>query len=64
MQPSIDALITHVESLSCEPGGGTCYHQPGLAAEEEQTGTESTDSTAPLPIDGPSDSSDVVVVGP
>jgi NADH-quinone oxidoreductase subunit M len=64
MQPSIDALITHVESLSCEPDGGTCYHQPGLAAEEDQqTGTESPESTAPLPIDGPSDSSDVVVVG-
>jgi NADH-quinone oxidoreductase subunit M len=35
IQPSVDALIAHVEDMSCA-SGGTCYHQPNVATPEAQ----------------------------
>ncbi|HEV3226882.1 MAG TPA: NADH-quinone oxidoreductase subunit M [Acidimicrobiales bacterium] len=32
IQPSVDALIAHVEVQSCAAPGGTCYHQPDRAS--------------------------------
>jgi NADH-quinone oxidoreductase subunit M len=63
IQPSVDALITHVEATSCEPPGGTCYHQPGVAADEEEKPAPSEGPKTDAPIDGPSDASDAVPVG-
>ena len=31
IQPSVDALIAHVEDRSCAADHGTCYHQPDTA---------------------------------
>jgi NADH-quinone oxidoreductase subunit M len=60
IQPSVDRLITHVEALSCEPAGGTCYHQPDVAAEQPAAEAPAPE---PAPVDGPSEASDAVVGG-
>jgi NADH-quinone oxidoreductase subunit M len=31
MAPSVDRLIEHVETVSCEAEGGTCFEQPAVA---------------------------------
>ena len=31
IQPSVDALIAHVEGRSCAADHGTCYHEPDTA---------------------------------
>jgi NADH-quinone oxidoreductase subunit M len=36
IQPSVDALIAHVEDMSCAAPGGSCYHQPDTATTEAQ----------------------------
>ncbi|MEY2406546.1 MAG: NADH-quinone oxidoreductase subunit, partial [Acidimicrobiaceae bacterium] len=59
IQPSVDRLITHVEALSCEPPGGTCYRQPDVAAEP----AAEAPAPEPAPVDGPSEASDAVVGG-
>jgi NADH-quinone oxidoreductase subunit M len=65
IQPSIDALITHVEALSCEPEGGSCYRQPAVAGGEqvEEPAAETESPKQDAPIDGPTDASDAVQVG-
>jgi NADH-quinone oxidoreductase subunit M len=32
IQPSVDALIAHVEDQSCAADNGTCYQQPDQAS--------------------------------
>jgi NADH-quinone oxidoreductase subunit M len=34
IQPSVEALIAHVEVKSCAPPDGTCYHQPDAASDK------------------------------
>jgi NADH-quinone oxidoreductase subunit M len=36
IQPSVDALIAHVEDQSCAAPNGTCYHQPENATPKAQ----------------------------
>ena len=36
IQPSVDALIAHVEDQSCAAENGTCYHQPENATPKAQ----------------------------
>jgi NADH-quinone oxidoreductase subunit M len=36
IQPSVDALIAHVEDQSCAAQNGTCYHQPESATPKAQ----------------------------
>jgi NADH-quinone oxidoreductase subunit M len=35
MQPAVDRLVQHVEVVSCEADGGTCFEAPDVAAEED-----------------------------
>jgi NADH-quinone oxidoreductase subunit M len=36
IQPSVEALIAHVEVKSCAAPNGTCYHQPDAASDKAQ----------------------------